>query len=303
MQADIAADWVEALAAAMPSCRFVPFRDLSSEDRRQARVAVVADPEPSELLELPSLRWVQSLWAGVERLMKEAPSDLHVVRMIDPMLAQSMANAVLAWTLYLYRDMPRYRAQQAARVWRQHALPEQSDTPVGILGLGALGSVAAQSLAAQGFPVLGWSRRLATIEGVTCLSGSDGLEHLLRTARIIVVLLPLTDDTRGMLGRDELALAQRGAALINFGRGSVVDSEALLAALDAGQLSHAVLDVFDEEPLPDASPLWGHERVTILPHISAPTNMRTASKVVAANVGGFLTSGTLPAGVDRTQGY
>lgn len=296
--------WIDALSSALPLCRIVPSADLTPEERACAEIAIVADPEPSELTRLPSLKWVQSLWAGVERLMAELPpSDLQVVRLVDPMLAQTMANAVLSWTLYLYRDMPRYRSQQAEKVWRQHILPNVADVTVGILGLGALGTEAVRALTAQGFPVVGWSRTPASIDGVACLSGPDGLDELLARSNIVVVLLPLTSDTRGLLGADRLARMRPGAAIINFGRGPIIDSPALVGALDSGHLSHAVLDVFEKEPLPAESPFWSHPSVTVLPHISAPTNLHTASRVAAANIDAFLRDGTIPQGVDRTRGY
>lgn len=301
---DVAARWIEALGAAMPSRRIVAFAQLSAEEREQARVALVADPEPAELTLLPALEWVQSLWAGVEGLMAELPAgDLRIVRLVDPMLARTMANAVLSWTLYLYRDMPRYRSQQEQKVWRQHVLRPVEEVTVGILGLGALGSAAGATLAGQGFPVVGWSRTPASVEGVSCFSGPDGLDEVLRQADILVVLLPLTGETRGLLSAGRLARLPAGAALINFGRGPIVDSAALVQALDAGRLSHAVLDVFDKEPLSAQSPFWDHPAVTVLPHISAPTNMRTASRVAADNIEAFLASGVIPAGTDRRRGY
>ena len=301
---DAARKWVDALSSALPECRIVPFARMTDEERAAAEVAIVANPEPAELTELPSLKWVQSLWAGVERLMDELPpSDLRVVRLVDPMLAQTMANAVLAWTLYLYRDMPRYRSQQEQKVWEQHHLHDPEEVTVGILGLGALGSASARVLADQGFTVLGWSRTQASVDGVTCLSGADGLDDLLRTSNIVVVLLPLTNETRGLLSAERFARMQKGAAIINFGRGPIINDPALIATLDSGQISHAVLDVFDQEPLPTDNPLWSHPSVTVLPHISAPTNFRTASRVVADNIKAFFANGTIPQGVDRSRGY
>lgn len=301
---DATRKWVDALSSALPECRIVPFSRLTDEERAAAEVAIVANPEPAELTELPSLKWVQSLWAGVERLMAELPpSDLRVVRLVDPMLAQTMANAVLAWTLYLYRDMPRYRSQQEQKVWEQHHLRDPEEVTIGILGLGALGSTSARVLTDQGFTVLGWSRTQASVDGVTCLSGADGLDELLQKSNIIVVLLPLTNETRGLLSAERFARIQRGAAIINFGRGPIIDDPALIVALDSGQVSHAVLDVFDQEPLPTDNPFWSHPSVTVLPHISAPTNFRTASRVVADNIKAFLTDGTIPQGVDRSRGY
>lgn len=303
-QPEAVARWLAALGAALPDHRVVPFAQLSPAERAVAEVAIVADPDPAELAQLPALKWVQGLWAGVERMMAELPAGgPQVVRLVDPMLARTMATAVLAWTLYLYRDMPRYRQQQQDRVWRQHVLPRPAEVPVGILGLGTLGRQAAAALIEQGFPVIGWSQSPKTLEGGRALHGAEGLHELLAQARIVIVLLPLTPDTRGLLADDLLARMQSGAALVNFGRGPILDTSALLAALDRGHLSHAVLDVFDQEPLPATSPLWSHPGVTVLPHISAPTDMQSASQIAADNITAFLATGAIPPGVDRARGY
>ncbi|WP_136659040.1 glyoxylate/hydroxypyruvate reductase A [Nitratireductor sp. XY-223] len=296
--------WLEALGTAMPSYRIKPFEELSEDDRAAARVAIVADPDPADLALLPNLEWVHSLWAGVERIVAELPVDgPKIVRLEDPQMAKTMAEAVLAWTLYLHRDMPLYRRQQEAREWKMHELPLPSQRNVGILGLGNLGRVAAGRLLEQEFNVCGWSRSGTRMEGVETFGGSEGLDRLLAKADIIVVLMPLTGETRGLLDASRLSGMKPGASLINFARGPIVDTRALLEQLDRGHLNHAVLDVFDREPLPHDSPLWSHPAVTVLPHISGPTNRTTASAIVARNIAAYFANGTIPDGVDRLRGY
>jgi glyoxylate/hydroxypyruvate reductase len=249
------------------------------------------------------LRWVQSLWAGVERLAPETPAHVAIVRMTDPQLAETMAEAVLAWTLFLHRDMPHYAACQRTHAWRPRRVVRAEDRTVGVLGLGNMGRLAAERLRDNGFAVLGWSGSRKTIAGVETLSGDGGFASVLQRSDIVVLLLPLTAATRGLIGREALRRFKTGASLINFARGAIVDDEALLARLDEGALTHAVLDVFAAEPLPAGSPFWSHERVTVLPHVSAPTTMSTASAIVADNLRRYFADGRLPAPVDRNRGY
>ncbi|AQQ05014.1 glyoxylate/hydroxypyruvate reductase A [Roseibium algicola] len=297
--------WREALPKALDGIAEVKlFEDLTEDQRSEARVAIVANPDPANVAALPNLVWVQSLWAGVERLMGELPANgPKIVRLTDPQMAETMSEAVLAWTLYLHRGMPRYIAQQRQKVWQDHVLERPQERTVGVLGLGKLGAVAALRMKANGFNVLGWSRNEKSIEGIACRHGRDGLLEVLGQSDFIVLLMPLTDETRGLLGQDELSACKKGASIINFARGPIIDTAALINKLDNGPLGHAVLDVFDEEPLPPSSPLWDHDKVTVLPHISAPTIISTASRIVADNIGRYFEDGTVPPAVDRERGY
>lgn len=297
--------WRSALPEALKDIADVkPFQDLTPEERAAARVAIVANPDPAEVAELSNLVWVQSLWAGVERLTAELPQDGPlIVRLMDPQMGETMSEAVLAWTLYLHRDMPRYALQQRQRIWLEHELKLPSERTVGILGMGHLGNAAARRLSANGFQVLGWSRSAKDMKDIETHSGEIGLKEILRRSDILVLLMPLTTDTRGLLNEAAFAAVKPGVALINFARGPIVETSSLLAALDREQVSHAVLDVFDEEPLPSDHPFWAHEKVTILPHISAPTITSTASRIVAGNIGRYFATGEIPAGVDRNRGY
>ena len=294
--------WLEALSRAMPSERVLAAHYIDAPG--SVELAVVASAEPTALAGMTSLRWIQSLWAGVERLVAEpALAHLPIVRMVDPELARAMAEAVLAWTLYLHRDMPAYLAQQRAQQWIQRRYVRPSARRVGLLGLGAIGREAARVLVSAGFAVSGWSATPKRLHGIDCLHGRDGLDALARETDILVCLLPLTPHTRHIVDAELLGLLPHGAALVNAGRGPLVDTGALLDALDAGRLSHAVLDVFDEEPLPADSALWSHPGVTVMPHVAAVTDPDTASLVVAANVRGWRETGRIPEAVDRQRGY
>lgn len=298
------AAWIATLSAAMPQERILAFQQLSADERATASVAIVANPDPAQLDQMPALLWVQSLWAGVERLLTELRNpNLGIVRLEDSQLAATMAEAVLAWTLYLHRDMPAYAAQQRTRVWQALPFRLPNERRVAILGLGHMGARAAQTLLANGFDVIGWSRTEKTIEGVKTFAGDTALNDVLAQADIVVCVLPLTADTRNLLNKNRLAHFKANAALINFGRGAIVNIFDLIAALDRGTLSHAVLDVFDVEPLPTESALWRHEKVTVLPHISAPTHRESAAKVVAENIARYRATGVMPKTVSRKVGY
>jgi glyoxylate/hydroxypyruvate reductase A len=150
---------------------------------------------------------------------------------------------------------------------------------------------------------MGWARTAREIPGVEVFHGEDGFNAMLSQTDIAVVLLPLTSSTRGLIAPGVLAQMPKSAGLINFGRGPVVQTDALVDALDNDHLSHAVLDVFDEEPLATGSALWGHPKVTVLPHISAPTGRASAAAIAGQAVAAFFETGQTPALVDRTRGY
>lgn len=296
--------WLDRLSAAMPGEDIRAFSTLTPEERAAVEIAIVANPDPADLAALPGLVWVHSLWAGVERLVAEL-GDFRppIVRLVDPELARTMSEAALAWVYYVFRDMPLYAAQQRAAQWVQHPYRRPDRTTVGVLGLGELGAASAARLLDAGFNVAGWSRSPKELPGVTCRSGEDGLAGTLAASDILLCLLPLTGETRNLLDARRLALLPRGTKLINFARGPIIDTAALMAALDRGDLGHAVLDVFEVEPLPADSPLWRHPAITVLPHISAATDPDTATLIVAANIAAYRADGTLPATVDMRRGY
>ncbi len=301
LPAEAETQWLASLSAAMPELSVRALRDFDVQARAGVEVAIVANPDPADLALLPNLKWVHSTWAGVERLVAELGVDAPpIIRLVDPELARTMAEAVLAWTYYLQRDMPAYAASQKARRWEPRPYRRPDETVVGLLGLGALGAAAARRLSEAGFTVMGWSRSPKAIPGVD--AGTD-LRRVLSAADIVVCLTPLTPQTRGLLNEERVAWMKPGSALINFARGPVVETQALLAALDRGHLSHAVLDVFDQEPLSAESLLWTHPGLTVLPHISAVTDRRTASAIVADNIRRWLAQGVLPQTVDLVRGY
>ena len=296
--------WLHIFHKAMPDAQIKKIAGLSESEKRQVEVAIVANPNPDELSSLSNLKWVQSLWAGVERLISELPDEsIKIVRLSDPQLAITMAEAVLAWSLYLHRNMPLYQKQQQQKQWQKHEVLLPSERTISILGLGLLGKSAAKKLIQQNFNVCGWSRTKTEIEGVETFSGMENLKQVLEKSNILIILLPLTAETENLLNEESLSYLPDRASIINFARSRIIDHQALLNHLDTRHISHAVLDVFDTEPLPQTSPFWDHPSITVLPHISAPTNMKTASDIVAENINQFIDTGDIPQSVNRGQGY
>ncbi len=226
---------------------------------------------------------VLNIWAGVEAIITNPTLTQPLTRMVDDGLERGMVEWVTGHTLRHHLGTDTHVLGQDGE-WRSYIPPLARDRPVTILGLGALGRACAEALVHLGFPVTGWSRSPKDIPGVRCLSGDDGLSQALETAQILVLLVPLTPQTENLLDAGTLAALPRGAVIINPGRGALVDDDALLAALDTGQISHATLDVFRTEPLPPAHPYWAHPRVTVTPHIASETRPETAAPIVADNI-------------------
>ena len=297
------AAWWPALAAALPGEQLV--RSGSVEQRVAIDVALVANPPIGALQGLPQLRFIQSLWAGVDRLLLDTsvPVQVPLARMVDPVMNTAMGETALWAVIGLHRRFFHYATEQRAARWQQHAPLRADEVSVAVLGLGQMGRAAVLTLARHGYRVAGWSASPALVDGVTTSSGETALHTLLASAHIVVNLLPLTPATQGLFGAATLARMSEGASLVNLARGAHVVDADLLAALDSGHLQHAVLDVFVTEPLPADHPYWRHDSVTVLPHVAAQTDPRSAARIAADNVRAHR-AGRVPANlVDRTRGY
>ena len=296
--------WLEYLQKEINNHKIVLFENLSEEEKLSADIAIVANPNPSDIAQMKNLKWVQSLWAGVEKLLQDIPNaSFKIVRMTDPILAQTMAQSVLAWTLYLHKNMPLYLKQQRAKVWKQHLDELPEDKNILVLGLGKLGLESAKKLKENGFNVSSWARSKKNIEGINIYCGNEGLKQALKQADIVVCLLPLTNETKNLLNKEHLDLLHPKVSIINFARAGIIDYDYLVKKLDKSELFHAVLDVYDFEPLPSSSTLWDNENITVLPHISAPTNMKSASKIASKNICEYYEKGIVPNFVDTKKGY
>ena len=270
--------WLPLLEQALPQDRF-----YTAVPEERIDVGLVATPPPGTLGKLGEAKLIQSLWMGVEKLLADPalPKGVPLSRLVDPGMVAAMSETVLFHVLDWHRRQYRYREDQLNARWHRYRQYLASDHTVGLLGLGELGTDAARKLLALGFNVAGWSRRPKRIEGVECLVD---LSQVLERSNMVVCLLPLTGQTKGVLNEKAFSLMPKGGGVINVARGAHVVVPDLLAALDSRQLAHAYLDVFDKEPLPADSPLWRHPGVTITPHTAALTEPRTAVKKIAENV-------------------
>lgn len=282
-----AATWRDALAKRLPGAEVV----TSDDDSDTPADYLAAWKPPAELLEKQTrLKGIVNLGAGVDALLKNPalPRNVPIAKLRDAGMGPLMADYTRYGVLHFQRDFDRYFDQQAHAEWHEIPLIDKADWPVGVLGLGAIGAHVAQALAADGFPVHGWSRSPKSLDGVICHHGDAGLPALLGEVKTLVTLLPDTASTRGIINADTLARLPDGASLVNPGRGTLIDEQALLDALgpaqQPGRLRGAILDAFAEEPLPKSNPLWAHPRVRITPHMAGPTPVRDAADQVAESI-------------------
>lgn len=246
---------------------------------------------------------VLSLWAGVESIVTNETLTQPLCRMVDHGLTEGMVEWVTGHVLRHHLGMDTHIHGQDG-VWRADSVPPLArERKVCVLGMGALGAACAGQLASLNFDVHGWSRSLKSAPGVTCHAGEAGLQEALRGAPLVVLLLPDTPATTNVLDADRLALLAPGAAIVNPGRGPLIDDDALLAALESGQVGHATLDVFRVEPLPPEHPFWSHKSVTVTPHIASETRPATASQVIVENIRRGEAGQPFLHLVDRAAGY
>ncbi|MEL7343605.1 MAG: glyoxylate/hydroxypyruvate reductase A [Pseudomonadota bacterium] len=277
--------------------------DLSRDHGPEVVDYVVLEPggPVTDFAPFSRAKAVLSLWAGVETLVGNQTLTQPLTRMVDPGLTEGMVEWVTGYVLQYHLEIGGVLARQNGD-WDRVIPPLARHRSVGVLGLGALGFAVAEALRALNFDVAGWSRRNKNAD-FTTFAGDDGLHDILACSEILVLLLPKTPATENTLNARTLSLLPKGARLINPGRGALIDDAALVAALDAGHIAHATLDVFRQEPLPKDHPYWAHPNVTVSPHVASETRPDTASMVIAKNVQRAQEGEPLLHLVDRTAGY
>ncbi|MDQ7051338.1 MAG: glyoxylate/hydroxypyruvate reductase A [Enterobacterales bacterium] len=296
--------WLESLQKAMADEQILLAKDVKWVARNDAEIAILADPDPEQLQLFKNLKWIHTLGAGVEHLIHAAQQkSIKLVRLQDPNLSQAMAESVLTWTLYISKKVPSYRQQQRQKIWRQLPVQPNQQCNIGILGFGEMGKASALILLDNGFQVCAWNRSKKKLTGIKVFSGQDELPAFLENCQILVCLLPLTVDTRHIINHKLLQKLPKGGSVINFSRGGTLNKQDLIQQLDNGHLYHAVLDVFDQEPLAAADSLWRHEKITLLPHIAALSDPITASTIVSENIQFYRENGQLRQFVDLERGY
>ena len=302
--------FAEAVCAQDPGLDLRIAPDLGSA--ADIEYALVWNPAPGLLRTLPNLKLIISVGAGVDGILSDPElPDVPIVRYVDPDLTGRMVEYIVLNVLYHHRRMSEFRELQQQRLWKYLPEPSAHEVRVGIMGLGVLGSAAAEVLGALGYQLRGWTRARKRVEGVACFSGADQLDAFLGATDILAVLLPLTSQTRGIVNRGllrKLSLGGRvaqlpGPVLINAGRGGLQVDADVIAALQKGELYAASLDVFETEPLQEASPLWSHPRVVITPHNAAESAPAAIVRYAFEQMHRHRRGERLPYLIDRRQGY
>lgn len=284
----------------------VDFRTLDSLGDKESIEVVLAWKPPAGLIaSFPNVKLIVSLGMGVDHLLADdrLPTGVPIVRIMDDGLVGQMSEYAIYWALRHHREIDKYAASQRARQWKPEDFVDTIHRRIGVMGLGSIGQDTAGKFAALGFPTAGWSRTAKSLPGIETFHGTDGLARFLARTDILIDVLPLTRDTRGLLDAKAFAILPKGAYFINMARGGHVVDEALLAALESGQISGAALDVFNVEPLPQDHPYWTHPKVQVTPHIAGATNPRTASPGVIENIKRMRAGQPLLHTVDPKTGY
>lgn len=295
--------WHDALRAIAPDRPVVV--DGEEFDAAAIEYAIVWKQRPGVLNALPNLKAVFSIGAGVDHIFRDGTlPDVPIARAVAPDLTNRMSEYVVWQVLDHHRLGSLYRRQQAAHVWSENTRQRSAaDVTVGIMGLGVLGMDAARKLQVLGFNLRGWGRTPKAVDGMDYHHSDKGLDAFLTGCDIVVCLLPLTPDTRGMLSAGLFARMDDATVLINAGRGGLQVENDILAALESGKLAAASLDVFETEPLPGDSPLWAHPKVTITPHAAASSMPQALIPPIIAQMQALERGEPLVNLVDREAGY
>jgi glyoxylate/hydroxypyruvate reductase A len=294
--------WARAFAARAPDLPFRIWPDVG--DPAQVRYLAAWLPPENIAATFRNLELIFSVGAGVDQFdFSQLPPHIPLIRMLEPGITESMIEYVTMAVLALHRDLVDFIAQQREQTWREIQIISASSRRVGVMGLGLLGQAVLERLKAFGFPLAGWNRAPRIMTGVTCYAGASALPEFLAQTDILVCLLPLTTETRGILNRDLFAQLPRGAKLVNVGRGGHLVADDLIDGLDRGVLSAAVLDVAEPEPLPAGHPFWRHPRILLTPHNASMTIPESAVDYVLETIARHRRGETLPGLVDRERGY
>lgn len=294
--------WRGALATAMPELDVRIWPELGNA--ADIDVAAFGPPPAGAMRKLPNLRLIVSLTAGTDALLRDPDlPPVPIVRAGDPAGDAMMNETTLLHVLRHHRHMPDYLHAQQRCEWIKMPIKPAAERKVGVMGLGAIGLAAADVLTSAGFQVAGWVRQLRPSDEIEIFSGRDQLKAFLARSEIVVNLLPLTQETRGIIAAETLKVLPTGAAIINLGRGEHIVETDLIAALDSGHLAAATLDVFPIEPLPSDSPLWRHPKITIMPHVARRLVPADLAPRVCEIIRKFRAGIPLTQLVDRNLGY
>jgi glyoxylate/hydroxypyruvate reductase A len=274
--------FAEAFARDLPDLPFA--MDISEYDPDEIRY-ILTWTAPPDLYRFRNLELVFSIGAGVDQFKPGTlPPGAILVRMVEDGIVRMMQEYVTLAVLALHRKLKAYIGQQADAAWLPLPVRQAAQQRIGILGLGMLAQAVIERLKPFGFPLAAWSRSERQVDGVDCYHGSDGLTPFLARTDILICLLPLTQETHGLLHAKLFATLPAGAALVHVGRGAQLDHDALIAALDEGHLSGAFIDVTEPEPLPPQHGFWRHPKIILTPHVASVTQPETAARAVIDNI-------------------
>lgn len=294
--------WREIFAAEAPDIAFITPEEMG--DPAAIRYLAAWEPSRDLLEQLTGLQALFSVGAGIDQFdMTKLPHHVRLVRMIEPGITEGMVEYACGAVLALHRNFIDYGIAQRAHRWAPIKLVPATARRVGVMGLGQLGQAVLAALRPFGFALSGWSRSPHAIEGVTCHAGEAGMDSFLAGCDILICLLPLTSETRGILCRHTLAKLPRGAAIINVGRGGHLVEQDLLQLLDEGHVSAAILDVTDPEPLPESHAFWDHSRIMLTPHVASMTRADSAARALIANIRRLESGEPMDGEVSRDRGY
>lgn len=297
-----AAAWAKYFAEHAPDLEFRIWPDAGN--LREVEYLIAWQVPADFAAQMPNLKVLFSSGAGIDHVdLSAVPAHVPLVRMVEPGIINGMVEYVSLAVLALHRDFFDYVTQKSARSWSPLEVPPASARTIGVMGMGSLGCAVLERLASYGFRLRGWNRSPRSMQGVETFAGGDQLKPFLAGCDVLICLLPLTPATQGILNREVFAALPPGAALINVGRGPHLVDADLLAALDSGQLSRAILDVTEPEPLPPEHPFWTHPRVFVTPHVASMTQPETAAPILLENIRRHQRGEPLTDVIDRCRGY
>ena len=277
--------WSNGLKESMPEMDVRVYPDEG--DVNEVEYAVVWKHPRGILNKYPNLKAILSLGAGVDHIISdpELPEGLPIVRLVDKKLTHEMCLHSLHWVLHFHSDQYLYRIQQQSREWIQQSSVQSEDRTIGIMGLGNIGKAIGDSLINLDFKVVGWGARpKESLGGIEYYCGHEQLADFLSQTDVLINVLPLTEDTKNILTKIELAFLPKGSFIINIGRGGIINESDLLTSLDSGHITAVALDVFAQEPLPENNSLWDHPLVYVTPHIAGQSNPGSAAQTIADNI-------------------
>jgi glyoxylate/hydroxypyruvate reductase len=298
------APWIKDFADFLPEAEVLVWRP--GAELPPCDYAVLWTPPQEMLADLAHVKAIFLTGAGADAIMKYAhaiPAHIPIVRLNDAGMGAQMAEYVSYAVLRYFRRMDEYEAQARAGAWLQLEARDRSDFSVGVMGVGALGSHVIDALRPFGFPLRAWSRTPKALAGVECFHGAEGLDGFLGSSRVVVCMLPLTEETSNILGRANMQKLPQGAYIINVGRGAHISEPDLLPLIKSGHIAGATLDVFRNEPLPAQHPFWQEPRITITPHISALTLRRESVEQIAAKMRQHARGEDVADTINREKGY